>query len=486
MKNIKNILKIGIILIFIGTFSCNNDEDSVIDTRPVAAFSVNETDVIEGDASIFTDLSFDQNGSITSWDWNFGDGTSSTEQSPVYTYAIGVYTVVLTVTDDSGNTNANEFSKVINVVEPSTATTEPTKLWVFNLPKKIEDSSPAIGDDGTVYIGCSEKNGFPNVFAVKDGVEVWSYATGDINRSAPAIDINGNIFIGSYDNNLYGFTPNGSLVMQFDMGNNAKYSGPVFAADGTIYIGSQTDELIAVNPGGTENWRYDTGGDVNGTSAIGSDGTIFIGSTGDDFFAFNPDGSLKWSKEYGSWTATATAIGPDGTVYFAGEGNNLNPTFGGVLIAYNPDNGNENWRVNLTSKINQGGPSVAPDGTIYAGGHDKELVAYNPVDGSIIWTYPTNGEIQGVPAIDNDGNIYVTDTAGYLYVVDPEGNKKWKETQLGSKIWSSPTIGSDGTIYVAADQEDGTGKLFALRTNATSLADGGWPMRSKNAKHTGR
>jgi PKD repeat protein len=133
MKNIKNILKIGIILIFIGTFSCNNDEDSVIDTRPVAAFSVNETDVIEGDASIFTDLSFDQNGSITSWDWNFGDGTSSTEQSPVYTYAIGVYTVVLTVTDDSGNTNANEFSKVINVVEPSTATTEPTKLWVFNL-----------------------------------------------------------------------------------------------------------------------------------------------------------------------------------------------------------------------------------------------------------------------------------------------------------------------------------------------------------------
>ncbi len=484
MKNNIKLLKYGMFLFFLGSISCN-DNDSIIDTKPVAAFSVNETDVIEGNATVFTDLSFDQNGSIASWNWDFGDGNSSTEQSPVHTYDTGAYTVVLTVTDNTGNANTNEFSKTINVVEPSTATIEPTKVWVFNLPAKLEASSPAVGDDGTVYIGCSAKNGLPNVFAVKNGIKVWSYATGDIVRSTPAIAANGNIFIGSYDNNLYGFTPTGNLAMQFDMGNNAKYSGPIFATDGTIYIGSQTDELIAVNPNGTEKWRFDTDGDVNSTPAIGADGTIYVGSTGDDFFAFNPDGTVKWRKEYGKWAATVTALGEDGTVYFAGEGNNLNPTSGGVLIAYNPTDGTERWRTNLKSKVNHGGPSVAPDGTIYLGGHDKELVAYNANDGTIKWTYPTNGAIQGVPAIDNDGNIYVTDTSGFLYIVDAMGNKKWKATQLGSKIWSSPTIGPDGTIYVAADQSDGTGKLFALKTKATGLAKGGWPMRSKNAKHTG-
>lgn len=474
----------SLILLIIAITSCK--KENLIDTKPVAGFSVNAMEVIEGNASVFTDLSFDQNGTITSWDWDFGDGSSSTEPSPVHIYTEGKYTVTLTVTDNAGNTNVNIFSKEITVVQPSTATTEPEKVWVFNLPAKFEDSSPAVADDGTVYIGCSSKNGIPNVYAVKNGLEVWSYATGDIVRSAPAIDANGNVYIGSYDNNLYGFTPTGSLAMQFNMGDNAKYSGPVFGSDGTIYIGSQTNRLIAVNPSGTKEWDYNMGADVNGTPAIGSDGTVFIGSTNGTFYALNPDGTLKWSKKFGSWTSTATALAEDGTVYFAGEGNDLNPTFGGVLIAYNPTNGDEKWRVNLTSKINQGGPSVAPDGTVYAGGADKKLVAYNPLDGSVKWSYPTNGAIQGTPAIDNDGNIYVTDTEGYLYVIDPDGNKKWKETQLGSMIWSSPAIGADGTIYVAADQSDGTGKLFALKTNATGLAAGGWPMRSKNAKHTGR
>lgn len=484
MEKLINLKTWMLILLVIGFISCK--KDSPIDTKPVAAFSVNTVELIVGNPAVFTNLSFDQNGDVKSFNWDFGDGTTSTEPSPVHTYSKGKYTVTLTVTDNAGNTNVNTFSKVITVLEPSTATTEPTKLWVFNLPAKFEDSSPAIADDGTVYIGCSAKSGVANVFAVKNGIEVWSYATGDIVRSAPAIGTNGNVYIGSYDNNLYGFTAAGSLAFQFDMGDNAKYSAPVLGNDGTIYIGSQKDKVHAVNPDGSKKWEYQTGGDVNATPAVGSDGTIFIGSTDGTFYALNKDGTLKWSKKFGSWTATATALGADGTVYFAGEGNDLNPTSGGVLIAYNPTDGTEKWRVNLNQKINQGGPSVAPDGTVYAGGADKKLVAYSSLDGSVKWSYATNGAIQGTPAIDNDGNIYVTDMQGYLYVIDAEGKKKWKETQLGASIWSSPAIDTHGIIYVAADQGDGKGKLFALKTNATGLAATGWPMRSKNAKHTGR
>jgi PKD repeat protein len=176
---------------------------------------------------------FDQNGSVVSWNWDFGDGTSSTEQSPVHTYAIGEYKVVLVVTDNSGNINANQFSKEITVVEPSTATTEPTKLWVFNLPAKFESASPAVGDDGTVYIACSAKNGPDNMFAINPGGSLkWSYAAGDINRSTASIDANGNIYFGSYDDNLYSFSPDGTLRFQFDTGSNPRYNGAVFAQDG--------------------------------------------------------------------------------------------------------------------------------------------------------------------------------------------------------------------------------------------------------------
>lgn len=52
-------------------------------------------------------------GSITSWHWDFGDGTSSTEQSPIHQYrAGGEYTVVL---DISGPAGKSRFSRVWDV-----------------------------------------------------------------------------------------------------------------------------------------------------------------------------------------------------------------------------------------------------------------------------------------------------------------------------------------------------------------------------------
>ena len=49
----------------------------------------------------FTDLS---TGDVTSYDWDFGDGGSSTDESPSYQYdSPGTYTVTLTVTGSCGS-----------------------------------------------------------------------------------------------------------------------------------------------------------------------------------------------------------------------------------------------------------------------------------------------------------------------------------------------------------------------------------------------
>lgn len=59
----------------------------------------------------------DEDGQIISYFWNFGDGSTSTEQNPVHTYqSSGVYTVTLTVTDDSGAKGSTNIT--INVLEP--------------------------------------------------------------------------------------------------------------------------------------------------------------------------------------------------------------------------------------------------------------------------------------------------------------------------------------------------------------------------------
>ncbi len=62
----------------------------------------------------FTDTSYDSDGTIVSWLWNFGDGTTSTTRNPIKRYSrAGTYTVTLTVTDNGGATG--NISKPVTV-----------------------------------------------------------------------------------------------------------------------------------------------------------------------------------------------------------------------------------------------------------------------------------------------------------------------------------------------------------------------------------
>lgn len=69
---------------------------------PVANFSSNVTLGCVPVTVNFFDQSSPQ-GSIISWEWNFGDGTTSIEQNPSHTYTVtGFYSVTLTVTGSNG------------------------------------------------------------------------------------------------------------------------------------------------------------------------------------------------------------------------------------------------------------------------------------------------------------------------------------------------------------------------------------------------
>jgi PKD repeat protein len=85
--------------------SCgNSDALSITVTvlpNPTAAF--NATDVCDGNSVQFNDASFDNNDVITDWNWDFGDGNASTDQSPEHLFTgFGVQNIQLIVTNASG------------------------------------------------------------------------------------------------------------------------------------------------------------------------------------------------------------------------------------------------------------------------------------------------------------------------------------------------------------------------------------------------
>lgn len=78
---------------------------------PAASFTSSCTDL----SCNFTDGSSDSDGSIISHLWTFGDGSSSTAQSPSHSYAAsGTYTVSLMVTDDAGATNSTSSNVTVS------------------------------------------------------------------------------------------------------------------------------------------------------------------------------------------------------------------------------------------------------------------------------------------------------------------------------------------------------------------------------------
>ena len=77
----------------------------VVNAPPQAAFSFTPEEPTVGDLIQFIDESYDPSptGYIVFWGWDFGDGTSSTEQNPQHRYREpGTYTVTLTVIDEQG------------------------------------------------------------------------------------------------------------------------------------------------------------------------------------------------------------------------------------------------------------------------------------------------------------------------------------------------------------------------------------------------
>ncbi len=88
------------------TFVCEFSVGSggSFNTPPTASFSSNCTDL----ACSFTDLSVNGDGTIDTWNWDFGDGNSSSVRNPGHTYtASGDYDVTLTVTDDLGESDSD-------------------------------------------------------------------------------------------------------------------------------------------------------------------------------------------------------------------------------------------------------------------------------------------------------------------------------------------------------------------------------------------
>ncbi|RYD83177.1 MAG: PKD domain-containing protein [Sphingobacteriales bacterium] len=83
-------------------YGCKDSATCIFELCPAPTAIFSAPNACLGNATSFTDASI-VTGTITNWQWNFGDGNFATIQSPTHTYAApGFYNVKLTVTNAGG------------------------------------------------------------------------------------------------------------------------------------------------------------------------------------------------------------------------------------------------------------------------------------------------------------------------------------------------------------------------------------------------
>lgn len=321
--------------------------------------------------------------------------------------------------------------------------------WIRDLRDPV-DSSPAVGADGTVYVGCVD--GRLYALRPESGEIKWEVNSGGFVSSSPALGADGTVYFGTAAGRLYAVSAQGAVRWTFATAGTID-SSPAIGADGTIYFGCDDRQLYAVNPDGTEKWRVATSGRIFASPAIGADGTIYIGSADQRLYAVNPDGSLKWSYFTNGDIQASPVLGADGTVYFASA-----DAFFYALNPGGPDAQRLRWRTDIRSTT-VSTAAVRADGAIIFGADDRRVRALHPATGAVLWTYQADDAIESSPTIAPDGSIYVGSLDGFVHKLNGNGSP-------ASAVSAWPGFRRNAAHDGRAPARDGTGRLVNLATRA--------------------
>jgi outer membrane protein assembly factor BamB len=172
-----------------------------------------------------------------------------------------------------------------------------TLKWFYKTDGCIQ-SSPAVAPNATIYVGSNDTY----LYSIDQyGGLRWRFRPSGSGYaqdwrplvSSPSIGPDGSVCVGccyycawnGWHSVVVCANPSGSEVWEYQVGTYIQYvQSPSLGPDGTIYIGSLDYGLSAIDPAGGLKWRYATDGYIYSTAVGNVDGTVYVGSS--DMFLY--------------------------------------------------------------------------------------------------------------------------------------------------------------------------------------------------------
>ncbi len=321
-------------------------------------------------------------------------------------------------------------------------------------------SSPAIGPDGTVYIG-NENGGF---YALNTaGAIKWVFPeTLGQNAFSSSAAVDGNfIYLAGEDGFLRKFRDNGNFwteLWSYPLSSDIN-SSPVILPNGKVVVVDDSGYVVCVNAGdGSLSWQYLINAGVASSPAVDADGNIYIGTDEGVLVSLTQDGSLRWTFQVEEQTFndiySSPVIDQSGNIYFGCEN--------GFFYKVTPA-GSKDWKTEVWSNASLSGTAVlTADGVIYLAAQvdstTEKLCALNSADGSKRW------------------EVVLTSLADHV------GNRG-RPRRLALDLYPSPVVDRYGIIYVASAR----GGIYAVAGRPGGyLMPSPWPMFRHDVRHTGK
>lgn len=285
----------------------------------------------------------------------------------------------------------------------------------------------------------------------------WQYKSAAMAVSHPAIGPDGTIYVGAHEG-LLALSPDGRLLWQAGIGEAGT---PVISEDGTIYLDTWHGSLFGASKDGQLIWRpgYGLIG-FNAPPALGANTTLFYLNNVSDIYVFRPKQSNEklWSLD----TFREGMLGAE-TVLPGSARVGVTSTKAAPILTRNDSvilprqnflhsvstGGTPEWDLELSPGA-LGQAALAEDGTIYVG-DDRSILYAVDSSGTKKWRFDISGSVQGSPVIDTVGVVYFT-AGDAVYAVNPDGNLKWRFSPLQRLgLSTSPVLAADGTLYVGGD-----------------------------------
>jgi len=326
-----------------------------------------------------------------------------------------------------------------------------TLKWKVNIGAGY--SAPVIDKEGTLFLG-SKTGGF---YAVKsEGTIKWYFSTSQAVTSSPALDKEGNIYFVCEDKYIYSLTPDGALRWKYLTTKKMGRINPIIGDDGTIYIVS--DKGYAFNPDGSIKWTRSMGADLlfdtPSTPVIDNEGYIIMGLDNDFISIITPEGKIRMRLWKGYISISSPAI--------FGSSNLIAVLIAGPRCYFSmmhTDGGN---MMNLgTSSTITASPATYGK-TVYMPLY-RHLVAFQ-TGNWIIWEWnPFDIDpdiiLDNSPVIDGDRNNHKIYIGGgeYVFLLSRYG-ELIKSFFIGDKVISSPVLSYDRLLYITGE----SGYLYAI------------------------